>query len=257
MFSVRSLGLPTLLVLSLAGHAGATPSTTYWAPSTASIQPFGVLHGTYDTYFGASEYPVDVGLTLGVLPLDKVQLEVGFDLFFPTADADGKALAFPIQLNAKIGTPEDALFKGSPGIGVGIYGLGFEKDVNNYDVLYGVIGKTFPVVGTLAVGGYYGLTKSLFLDKDMKEARAGLLASWTSQPIKLPVIDHILLCADVQTGNNVAGAGGGGIYIYFTPAIDILTGPVFFFEKEKAGGESWLWTVQLDVDIDFNPAKKE
>ena len=30
----------------------ATPSTTYWAPSTANCQAFGVPHITYDTYFG-------------------------------------------------------------------------------------------------------------------------------------------------------------------------------------------------------------
>jgi hypothetical protein len=29
----------------------ATPSTTYWAPSTANGQAFGVPHVTYDTYF--------------------------------------------------------------------------------------------------------------------------------------------------------------------------------------------------------------
>ncbi len=73
--------------------AYATPSTTYWAPSTASCQARGVPHVTYDTYFwkgpaagaqGATGYPIDTGLTAGVLPFEKVQGEVGFDLLLPS-----------------------------------------------------------------------------------------------------------------------------------------------------------------------------
>src|SRR5262245_37764379 len=187
------------LALALAAPAvRATPSTTYWAPSTASLQPFGVLHGTYDTYFGKAAYPIDVGLTIGVLPLQRLQLEVGFDLFYPTSDAEGNALSFPIQLNAKIGVPEDALFQWQPGLGVGIYGVGFKEDVTDYDVLYAVLGKTLPVVGTVAIGGYVGLNGSLLEDAEREEHRVGLLASWTSPSIDVPIIDKILLAADVQ-----------------------------------------------------------
>jgi len=62
--------------------AFATPSTTYWAPSVATCQAKGVPHITYDTYYGkgtpppgagAPAYPIDTGLTMGVLPWDKVQ----------------------------------------------------------------------------------------------------------------------------------------------------------------------------------------
>lgn len=234
-----------------AGLAHATPSTTFWAPSTPYLQPFGVLHGTYDTYFGAGVYPVDVGLTMGVLPFTALQLEVGFDLFYPTL-SDGEAMAFPIQLNAKVGTPEDTLFKGQPGWSAGIYALGFEENVTDYNILYAVIGKTFGPVGTFAVGGYYGLNGDLLVDKDGDEARVGLLASWTSIGIDVPVIDKVVLAADVQTGKSAFGAAGGGVALYFTPAVAVLTGPVFFFAKElQPGGSSWMWSVQLDVDVDF------
>jgi hypothetical protein len=73
--------------------AQATPSTTYWAPSTASCQARGVPHVTYDTYFwkgppagaqGAPGYPIDTGVTTGFLPFNKVQGEVGFDVLLPS-----------------------------------------------------------------------------------------------------------------------------------------------------------------------------
>ena len=58
---------------------------------------------------------------------------------------------------------------------------------------------------------------------------------------------------DIQTGHSAAGATGAGMYAYFTPAISLLTGPVFFFEKElQPGGSEWMWSVQLDVDLDLH-----
>lgn len=100
---------------------------------TASCQARGVPHVTYDTYFwkgpaagsqGAPNYPIDTGLTVGFLPSDRIQGEVGFDLLLPSQD--------PLFLNVKLCTPEAALFKGSPGISFGIYNAGFKKDVTDY-----------------------------------------------------------------------------------------------------------------------------
>src|SRR5205814_420047 len=104
----------TLAILT-ALSANATPSTTVWAPSTTAIQPFLTPHLTYDTYFwkgpsagqpGSPLYPVTTGVTMGVLPFDSVQLEVGFDLLLPSPD--------PLLLNAKIGVPEDKLLPWMP-----------------------------------------------------------------------------------------------------------------------------------------------
>jgi hypothetical protein len=48
----------------------------------------------------------------------------------------------------------------------------------------------------------------------------------------------------------VLGAGGLGAYFYFTDTISLLTGPVWFFDEAlQPGGRSWMWTVQLDVDV--------
>ena len=99
-------------VRGLRGIASATPSTTFWAPSTASCQAAGVPHITYDTYFGkgpaagsqgAPNYPIDTGLTIGLIPSNKVQAEAGFDALLPSQD--------PLFLNAKLCTPESSLSK--------------------------------------------------------------------------------------------------------------------------------------------------
>lgn len=232
--------------------AAATPSTNFWAPSTPALQGFKVLHLTYDTYFGnRALYPIDVGLTMGVLPWKSVQGEVGFDLLYPTASPSGP-LGAPILLNAKLGAPENAYFEGSPGWSAGIYSAGFEEDVTDYSILDAMVGKTFPKVGSLSVGGYYGLNRDLFLSSTGADQRAGVMAGWFSPAYDVPLIDTIHLTWDIQSGKNVFGATGGGVSFYVTPTIDVLTGPVFFFDKDlQPGGSSWMWSMQLDVDVNL------
>lgn len=236
-------------ILASSQAALATPSTTYWTMATTYTQPYLVPHITYDTYFGEpGAYPTDTGITMGFLPFEKLQGEVGFDLFYP---AKGKSA---LLLNAKLTLVEGALGDWSPGLSVGIMGVGFQKDVNDYNMIHATLGKGFGPAGTFAIGGYYGSNKALFLDAAGAKKQAGVLASWMGPDIKVgvPGLDKIVLAADMQTGKNVFGAAGGGVYLYFTPAIDLLLGPVFFFEKELQPGQaSWLWTMQLDVDVDF------
>src|SRR2546423_13489102 len=92
---IRAAAATAAAVALLPAVAAATPSTTYWAPSTANCQAKGVPHITYDTYFGKGTpppyggtptYPIDTGLEIGVLPSDKVQAEGGYDLLLPSSD---------------------------------------------------------------------------------------------------------------------------------------------------------------------------
>jgi hypothetical protein len=258
MSGSRASSLAVLLcALSAAGPAGATPSTNYWAPTTTGVQGFGVLHLGYDSYFATDAlYPVDLGLTIGVLPWQAVQAEIGVDVLYPTLDADGEGMSAPVILNGKLGGAEDIAFPWQPAWSLGIYNLGFESDVTDYDVLYALVGHSIPSVGSFSIGGYYGLNDNLLTSSDGDKAQGGLLAGFFSAPIDLPTIDHINLTADVQTGENGLGGGGPGLYLYFTPAISLLTGPVFFFDPDKQpGGNSWMWTAQLDVDLDLKPAQ--
>ncbi len=240
--------LTAALALATPSVALATPSTVFWAPSTPYLQPFGVLHVTYDTYFNKkAAYPIDVGLEIGVLPWSGLQMEVGFDFLYPTAGLDA-----PLLLNAKIGAPEGAYFEHSPGWSIGIYGIGFEEDVTDYNALHVMVGETIPYLGTLSAGIYYGLNPDLFQSPDGDASQLGLMASWVSPAIDLPLIDKLYFLWDVQTGANAAAATGGGISVYFTPAIALVTGPLFFFEPDtQPGGSSFMWSVQLDVDLDL------
>jgi hypothetical protein len=257
MISLRSAVLVLLAVSLDASPAQATPSTNFWAPTTPGVQGFRVLHLTYDTYFNERAlYPVTTGLTMGLLPSKTLQAEGGFDLLYPTLSPSGP-IKVPVLLNAKVGSPEDAYFKGSPAWSAGIFNVGFENDVTDYDILHAVVGKTFPRVGSLAVGGYYGLNEDLLKSSKGEVERSGVLAGWFSPAIDVPVIDRVHFTWDLQSGENVLGATGGGVYLYVTPAVDVLTGPVFFFDEDlQPGGSSWMWSVQLDVDFDLRGASQ-
>ena len=251
--NVAPKAIAAAALLALARAALATPSTTYWTVATTYTQPFLVPHVTYDTYFGEpGAFPVDTGLTMGVLPFEKVQAEVGFDLLYPAKGAGA------LLLNAKLTLVEGTLGQWSPGLSVGIMNLGFKKDVNDFDMIHATLGKGFGPAGTFGLGAYYGTNPRLFVDSTGAVKRTGLLASWMGPDITVGLsgLDKIVLAGDVQTGKNAFGAIGGGIYFYFTPAIDLLVGPVFFFEKDLQPGQaSWLWTMQLDVDVDLHRKK--
>jgi hypothetical protein len=244
-------------LLVAAPAALATPSTDFWTPATSYVQPYLVPHLTYDTYFGEpGAYPIDTGLTIGVLPWEKLQGEVGFDLFYPGKTKNG------FLLNAKVGVPEGSFGDFFPGLSLGVQNIGFEKDVNDLYLIHASIAKTVGSIGNLAVGAYYGVNDKLLLSSAGKKQQGGAMIAYTSPdiPINLPGLNKIVVLADAMTGKNVFGAVGGGLAFYFTPAIDIITGPVFFLDKKlQPGGASMLWTVQLDVDFDLRtppPAAK-
>jgi hypothetical protein len=61
----------------------------------------------------------------------------------------------------------------------------------------------------------------------------------------------------VQSGANALGATGGGLAIYFTPTIDLILGPVFFFEHSlQPAGSDLMWSVQLDIDLDLHSRER-
>jgi hypothetical protein len=242
-------------MLAAAGTASATTSTTFWTPATTYTQPYLVPHLTMDTYFGEQgDTPLTTGLTIGVLPFQKLQGEIGFDLFFPAFTGSESDV---FQLNGRLSVPEGALGAMMPGLSVGIQGVGFEEDVSDLNMLHGTISKTLPVVGTIAVGGYYGLNDKLLVDENAEPVdQGGFMASWVSPEIKIgkPGLEKIFVMADVMTGDHAFGAVGGGLGLYFTPNIALLTGPVFFLNSDLADasfGNDWLWSMQLDVDMPF------
>lgn len=215
------------------------------------VQSYGVLHLGVDNYFtvfrkaedGGGSFPTDVGLTIGVLPFSKVVAEVGVDLMESSDN--------PLFFNAKIGVPEDALFKWSPTIQVGIFNAGTEKDVTDQNILYAVIGKTIPGVGRLSAGPYIG-NRRVLVDENGNEENTGFMVAFDRGFMPTKDKDGTeyngwVFAADYASGRNALGGGGFGIYRFFTKDISLLTGPVWF--NEPAINGDWKWTVQLDINL--------
>src|SRR5512137_927084 len=188
--------------LLAARNASATPSTLFWTPATTYVQPFLVPHITYDTYFGdIAAYPMNVGLTMGILPFEAVQAEVGLDAFLPYAGGFFLSPAGPLMVNAKIGLTENAFGDWFPGISAGIYGVGFTSGTS-FNILHAEIGKTF-FFGAITVGGYYGAggSDALWTDSNgVLQTRGGFIGSYLSPDIVLDLkgLNKINFFADVQ-----------------------------------------------------------
>jgi hypothetical protein len=234
------------------GHAWATPSTTYWTPCTIDIQPYRVGHITYDNYTtlgrksparGGQQFANDLGLTFGVLPFEKLQMEVGVDWLEPTDN--------PLFFNAKAGSSEGVLFKGAPALQVGLFNVGTHKNVTNQNVTYLVTGRSLPAgLGRVHLGAYLGNGSVLRASNGGKQ-NAGFMAGydrgfWSIQSPE-GEFKRWVLAGDFASGKNAIGGGGAGLYYYFTKNVDLLFGPVWFNDRGTNG--DWKWTTQLDINF--------
>jgi len=254
---VRGILILFLLIL-WPGMAHSTPSTTYWTPMTLDIQSFGVVHLGVDNYFSnSSAFPTDFGVTVGVIPGDKLQMEVGIDFFANTYKPDfAIENQHPVSFNAKIGYLEDSLCKNAPALEIGIFDAGFRSsvqatDFTNAEIVYGVIGKSICNLGRFSVGPYFGLPQAMRSSTGDLQNVGGMVA-WDYGFCKVKdscgnEYNKFVLCADYASGNNLLGGGGPGLYYYFTKDIDVLTGPVFF--NDPAINGRWKWTVQFDWNL--------
>ncbi len=235
-------------LMLLAGTAAyATPSTQIWIPST-DIQPFNKWHFGFDQYIkvkktdaGTRETTVvNNGITVGVLPFEKIQAEIGIDqrtISLEPYDSN------PLYYNAKIGTPEDSLFKGSPAIAVGGYDFGTKKDLTDFNLIYGVVAKTFGAAGRFSVGYYAGNDK-LLLNKNGEKDATGVLASWDRTISEIS--DKLWVAVDYQGAENGYGATSLGIAWKFAPNVGVIVGYDIFTNKDALKPTA---TFQIDIDL--------
>lgn len=251
--------LAAVLLFVVVSNCYATPSTEVWTAASSDIQPYGVLHIGVDNYFTAGRknekgsLPTDVGLTIGVLPYERLQLEVGLDYLEPTTD--------PILLNAKLGVPEGTLYEGSPAFNLGLFNVGTDTKTDDGDgrtdlnIVDFIIGKTLPFdLGRVHIGVYRGNAKVL-VDKDGNKENSGYMIGWDKgfAPEKDGDAEYNkwVVAADWASGKNAIGGGGAAVSYYFTKDISVLTGPVWFNEPELAGPSAnakWVWSTQLDIN---------
>lgn len=248
------LALLSALVLIMATKiTKATPSTIIWIPSV-DFQTYKTLHLGIDNYIrtekdngvrGAGVY--DFGLTMGVSPFQKLQVEIGLDYL---SMGDNVYDDHPLYFNGKIGTPEGALFKNSPAIAFGAYNFGTKNNLTNYNIAYGVIAKTLPVVGRISVGYYMGNEKLLLDSKGAKD-NSGVLASWDRSMKEIS--DKLWLAVDYQSGNNYLGALNVGFSWAFSDKVSVIFGYDIYNDNKvlynSVNANKNTFTTQLDINF--------
>jgi len=231
-----------------------TPSTQIWIIST-DFQKFKTFHLGIDNYLrlenqayhsrGAGIF--DCGLTAGVLPFKKLQAEIGVDYINM---GDGIYDTNPVYFNAKIGTPEGALFKGSPAITIGGYNFGTKNNLTNYNVAYALIAKTIPIIGRVSAGYYYGNEK-LLVDENNKKSNSGILLSLDRQMTEIS--DKLWMAVDYQSGRSYLGALNAGFSWSFSSnvsvifAYDIYNNKNVYYNSKDLN----LNTITMQLDINF------
>jgi hypothetical protein len=116
-----------------------------------------------------------------------------------------------------------------------------------------IVGKTVPVLGRLFLGGYMG-NRDVLVDGNGDPDNKGFMVGFDHGflPVKDKAGDEynrIVIAGDWASGKNAIGGGGAGVYYYFGKNVSLLTGPVWFNEKDING--EWKWTTQLDINVPF------
>lgn len=246
---MRKLGLLAATMVLMLGNASigyATPSTQIWIPST-DIQGYMSPHLGVDNYNtvgtkaedGGRMFPTTYGLTIGVIPSEVWGIEVGFDMMEASDD--------PLFLNAKVGVTEGALGDWSPSFALGAYGLGTKTDSTDFNIVYGLVAKTFGSFGRVSIGGYSGNDK-LLLDSKGNKDNTGLLASWDKQ-----LSDKFWAALDYQGGGNSFSAVSFGVSYALSDKASFIVGYDIFLEKDLNGDgvndNNDTMTFQLDIDF--------
>ena len=237
-----------LVLLCCTANAQATPSTQIWIPST-DIQKFATVHLNFDSFLridqedngGRLPPTVMLGPTVGVLPWEKVQAEVGLDWM-----VQGSAILdrYPFYFHGKLGTPEDSMFKWSPAIAAGMYNIGYKPKLTTQDIAYGLVARTFPYVGRLSAGYYFG-NDAILVDAKGNRANHGILASWDRTMKELS--DKLWLAVDYQGGNSSLGTLNFGGSWNFAENVSVLVGYDLYLNRVVAGKDTV--TVQVDINI--------
>ena len=245
--------LPAIILMMAVNVAKATGSTIIWIPS-ADFQGFNSWHLGIDNYIrtqkdngvrGAGIY--DLGITVGILPFKKIQAEVGVDYL---SMGDNIYDDHPVYFNAKVGMPEGAIFKGAPAIAIGAYNFGLKNNLTNYNMAYGIIAKTVPVLGRLSVGYYTGNDK-LLVNGTGAKAGSGILASW-DRTMK-EISDKLWFAVDYQGGNNYLGSLNFGFSWAFTDKVSVIVGYDIYNDSKtyynSVNTNKNSFTTQLDINF--------
>ncbi|MBI5208181.1 MAG: hypothetical protein HY934_10410 [Candidatus Firestonebacteria bacterium] len=226
----------------------ATASTHIWAPAT-DIQAYKKWHLTSD-YYGAAEKASDgtrpvtitnLGLTIGILPYEKINAEVGFD----HKTGYGALDDYPIYFNAKVGVTEKAYGEFFPALAAGIFDIGTKKDLTDADVYYGKLAKTFEVnkisLGRFSLGYFSGNEKILTSNGDKDNTGALICLERTITEIS----DKLWIAVDYQGSKSAYGALNYGFSWKFSDNTSVI------FAYDDYNNDDFANTFTVQTDIDF------
>jgi hypothetical protein len=245
--------LISVIFLLVSGVTFSTPSTQIWIPST-DFQRWKSMHLGLDNYIRTAKTDgvrgagiFDLGLTAGILPFEKFQGEIGVDFI---SMGDSNYDDYPVYFNAKIGFPENALFKNAPAIAIGAYNLGLKKNLTNYNIIYGTIAKTIPILGRITAGYYTGNEK-LLVDENLEKANSGILLSWDRTMTEIS--DKLWMAVDYQGGKNYLGALNFGVAWSFSKNVSVILG-YDIYNNSKAyyntnNQNANSFTAQVDINF--------
>ncbi len=233
------------IVSSVRVHA--TPSSLFWTTTTTSIQDYKTCNINFDNYFAVGQrkqnpyFPPDLGIEFGMFSYEKFSMEAGFDFLCGTKD--------PWFFNAKIGfSDEDVLFKGCPSFNIGIFDVGTKRHKTDYNIVDVIFGKNIPCLNLQLYGGLFAGKK--IMGKNNKGVMVGLKKPFFHTTYRDGrEYDRLVFLADYASGKNIVGGGGFALSYFFTPTMDIITGPVWFSDKTLNG--KWKWSIQIDIGLDF------
>jgi hypothetical protein len=232
----------------------STATTHIWAPST-DVQAYRVWHITSDMYLPVegdtngvrTPAVTNIGLTVGVLPYEKVNMEVGFD----HKSGYGLFDRYPLYFNAKFGVPEGALVDHSPAFAVGIYDIGtksYDKDTHvgtDYNIVYGELAGTIDPLGRLSLG-YFSGKKELLVDERGEADNTGVLVAWERTMTELS--DKLWLCVEYMGSQSAYGTLNFGASWKFADNVSLLAGYDAFNNADLNLPNTF--TVQVDIDFD-------
>ncbi len=238
--------LTAALLAAVPALALATPSTQIWNPST-DVQPYSVWHVTSDTYVRTSKSGsvtnnvYDAGLTIGVLPFEKLQLETGFDYVGTgtNSPADGR----PLYFNAKLGVPENSLTPGSPAIAVGGFGFGTKAGLTTQNIAYALVAKSF-FLGRLSAGYYRG-SRRVLVDETGQAANEGMILTWDRSMKEIS--DKLWFAIDYASGRSANGALNIGFSWQFAKSTSVIFA-YDIYNNKQTGGKGTI-TIQLDINF--------
>lgn len=235
----------SFLLLASCCQLLATPSSVFWTNCTTDVYAKDTYHVDVDNYFSVCNhgknghaFAPDFGVSRGFYLGNDLNAEVGLDYL------GGKSN--PFLLNGKIGIEQGKLFTNSPSLSVGFFSIGTTRH-RNKSVFDAIIGYTFPDdFGRAFVGVYQGR-------HSLGKNRSGFMVAFirTLQKAKDAAgVEYAKwqVRTDVASGKNSIGGAGFGLSYYFTPKINVITGPVIFNDTHRNG--RWKWSIQVDFAID-------